>query len=184
MITAETVLHELESRVYRAVLPRHGERTARAAARALFDCLFLNFRKQCLYVPTSDKAALHERYEAIWGDFNGRNHAELAVKYRLSLQQIYTITNHMRHLHLRDRQQQLFPLPAAPTAKPLLLTVLDDYLPADLQRAGLPEAEANALAADIAGHLCQTYPGITIRITESLRHKRHDDNADLFADSA
>jgi hypothetical protein len=181
MITADHILQDLEAYAYRRVLVNHPERIARACAGALFQCLFLNFRKQYMYVPTSDKSELHDRYESIWHDFNGRNHGELAIRHRLSIQQIYTITNQMRREQIKTRQQDLFPLPDTPISKPLTLVVLEDYLPADLQRAGLPVDQANHLASEIADYLCATYPGISIRITEAMWNKRSKpDSDDLF----
>jgi Mor family transcriptional regulator len=180
MITADSILHDLETYTYQTVLASHAENIALACAGALFECLFLNFRKQYLYVPTSDKAALQDKYEAIWGDFNGRNYAELSIKYHLSVQHIYTIVGLMRKSAVRQRQADLFPLDDEAEARPLALVVLEDYLPHDLQRAGLSEPDAYAIAGKIADHLCQTYPGLSIRITESMRNRRQAGNADLF----
>lgn len=180
MITADSILRDLERFVYDQVCRLHAPKTALACAGALFDCLYLNFRKQYLYVPTSDREALHERYEAIWADFKGHNHNELSVKYHLSVQQIYSIIGKMRRQHVRQRQADLFPVPSDEPDKPLTLTVLEDYLPHDLQRVGLPEPDARQLAQQVADYLCATYPGISIRITEAMRKQRERDNGDLF----
>lgn len=180
MITAASILADLESYTYRAVIAEHGEKTALACAAALFECLYLNFKKQYLYIPNTDREALNEKYAAIWRDFNGRNHAELSIRYHLSVQQIYSIVKAQRATSVRQRQHDLFPLPAEKTDKPLALTVLEDYLPADLQRAGLPKAAAADLAKRIAGRLCSRYPGIQIRITESLWAQRQRTGPDLF----
>lgn len=184
MITADSILRDLETYVYRTVSVSHSEKTALACARALVECLFLNFRAQSMYVPTrdiKDTKALQSRYERIWADFNGHNHNELACKYRLSVQRIYAIINRMRAVCVRQRQRDLFPVPDEPSAQPLTLTILDEYLPADLERAGLPADDAKQLAGAVATHLCATYPGISVRITEALWQKRHNPgNDDLF----
>ena len=181
MITADSILLDLETYIYRMVSVSHPEKTALACARALVECLFLNFRAQSMYVPTGDQKALQSRYERIWADFNGHNHNELACKYRLSVQRIYSITNRMRAVSVRQRQRDLFPTPDEPSAKPLTLTILDEYLPADLERAGLAADDAKQVASAVATHLCATYPGISVRITEALWQKRHNPgNDDLF----
>lgn len=183
MITADSILRDLEALTYSTVRATHAEKTALACAGALFECLFLNFRKQYLYVPTSDKDALHDKYEAVWRDFKGHNHNELSIKYRLSVQQIYNITNRMRRDNVRRIQHDLFPLPEAKPEKAIVLTVLEDYLPHDLQRAGLSADEAVLTARTVADYLCATYPGISIRITEAMRNRRQGDNGDLFAEA-
>ncbi|WP_026601677.1 Mor transcription activator family protein [Methylomonas sp. 11b] len=182
MITAADILSDLEAYTFRRVLAAgHPEKTALACSRALFDCLFLNFRKQYMYVPTTDKAAQKTRYEEIWNAFTGHNHAELSMRYRLSVPQIYSITKLMRANNIRQRQHDLFPLPDEEADKPLTLVVLEDYLPADLERAGLPLELAIQVASEVAIHLCATYPGISVRMTESLWQKRQQPgNDDLF----
>lgn len=182
MITAADILSDLEAYTFRRVLAAgQPEKTAIACARALFDCLFLNFRKQYMYIPTSNKVVQQTRYEEIWNAFNGHNHTELAVKYRLSVMQIYNITKLMRANNIRQRQADLFPVPEDEAEKPLTLVVLEDYLPAELERAGLPLALATKVAGELATHLCATYPGISVRMTESLWQKRlAPGNDDLF----
>jgi Mor family transcriptional regulator len=180
MITAESILRDLEAYTYARVSLQHPEKLALACAKALFECLYLNYRGQYLYIPNTDKDALLEKYAAIWNDFNGRNHAELSIRYHRSVQQIYSIIKAMRTQQIRQRQSDLFPLPEEKPVKPLVLTVLEDYLPADLQRAGLPGTESHALAKQIADYLCATYPGLQIRITESLWARRNRHEGDLF----
>lgn len=180
MITADSILHDLEAYVFAVVCQTHPEKTALACAGALFECLFLNFRKQCLYVPTSDKNALLDKYQSVWRDFRGHNHNELSIKYRLSVQQIYTIIKIMRRDSIRQVQSDLFPLPETETDKPIVLAVLEDYLPHELQRAGLSIEQSIELARKIADYLCASYPGISIRITESMRNRRQRGSHDLF----
>lgn len=171
MINAESIMLELEKFVYQDVVAVHGEKVALGSAAALFDCLWLNFRKQSLYVPTSDRPALERRNEAIWQDFNGTNHTELSIKYRLSLQQIYSI--------IRKRRAKS-PAKTAPTEKPsgdsqdkpLTLWVLEEYLPADLVKCGLSVEEAVTLAGKVAAYLCQRFPGVLITVSDKLKASR------------
>jgi len=181
VISADDILRDLEAFTFKQVGASHPELVAIACARALFECLFLNFRKQYLYVPTGTNHVLQQRHEMIWREFNGRNYGELAIKHKLSLQQIYNVINVMRADAVRRRQADLFAADIAEIERrPLLMVVMQDYLPADLQRAGLAAAESHVIASEIAGYLCATYPGISIRITEAMRQRRRGDNGDLF----
>lgn len=172
MISAASIVRDLEGYVYQAVKDVYGEKIALACAKALFDCLFLNFRKQTLYIPTTGRDDIEQRNQAIWQDFSGHNHAELSLKYHLTLQQIYAIVKRMRKQDIQQRQLQLFPLPEQPDARPQTLQVFDDYLPDELQRAGIPAPEHRRLAQRAADYLCARYPGLSIRITEQLHKDR------------
>ena len=183
MITAAEVIHALERHVYQAVQPAHGERIALACCKALVKCLWLNFRRQYLYIPLAHTAELHKRNEAIWAAFNGRNHSELALKYRMSLQHIYAIVKTMRRASADKYQAQLFPLPGEEDERPLLLVVLEDYLPADLEAAGLPGDAAAILSGDIARFMVEHYRGIQIKITDAIYERRSGDNGDLFCEA-
>ncbi|MDX8127751.1 Mor transcription activator family protein [Methylomonas sp. BW4-1] len=170
MINAESIMRELENFVYREVFDEHGKKIALGCAAALFECLWLNFRKQTLYVPSADKqnSVLQERNKAIWREFNGNNHAELSIKYRLSLQQIYSITRRMR-ANPSGRGNRAGRPCAEAKDKPLILQVLEEYLPPELAKCGLSIEQASALADGIAGFLCQSFPGVSIRITDTLK---------------
>lgn len=184
MITGEAVLHDIESRVYQAVCQAHGERMALACVRALATCLYLNFKARLIYIPTGYHADAEQRFDAIWADFTGRNHAELSIKYRISLQRVYEIVKFMRKAALQTRQADLFPHDEPESNKPLILAVLHDYLPAELRRVGLPQHEAENLAADLGRHLIATYPGIQFCVSAAMWQKRQGGNGDLFADIA
>lgn len=63
---------------------------------------------QLIYVPSAislNKAKIHLE---IFNDFNGRNHNELAAKYKVSTQHIYTVIKRMRKTVLKDVQRDLF----------------------------------------------------------------------------
>lgn len=183
MITADDILADLKTMVFRTVAAAHGETRALAATRAAVDCLYLNFRGTYIYVPTPYHQVSRVNLEHIWQDFNGRNHVELAAKYKVSVQWVYRAVKQMRK-HSKH-QSDLFPKAEESDPRPALLVVLQDYLPADLQRAGLPATAATELANAIAEHLTAHYPGISIKITGVLwrSHRGDDGNHDLFADA-
>ena len=178
MITADQILHELETLVIKEVSVSHGEKKAIACSKALFDCLWINFRKSLMYVPTTDKEQFIIKYETIWNDFTGRNHQDLAIKYRLSLQQIYNIIKVSKRLNTPKYQDDIFPLSEDKTTKPLTLYVLDEYLPHELTKCGLSDVEAKEIAKKIAIFLCANFPGISICISDALKKKRSTKNQD------
>lgn len=49
-----------------------------------------------------------DRDKQIWAEFNGNNHAELARKYKVSIQWIYKIVKAQRQADLARRQGGLF----------------------------------------------------------------------------
>lgn len=70
-----------------------------------------------VYIPKADTLQRYDRDLRIWADFNGRNHAELARKYRISKVWVYAIVRRMRAMDTDRRQGRLFSaLPAADTA--------------------------------------------------------------------
>jgi len=179
MITAADVVHDLEQQCFAAVSQELGEKTALACADALFDCLYLNFKGQNLYIPTIARDANKQRYEAIWEAFDGRNINELAVQYRLSIQSIYNITRAMRKRKLAGLQGDLFGAPPPPEpAKPLTLEVFDELLPPELTRAGYPAERSRQLARMLSDYLCQRYPGLLLRISGEMRKQRGDHRQD------
>ncbi len=179
MIAAADVLHDLETFVYRRVAASYPERLARACARAMLDCLYLNFRAQKLYVPTQFNEHARSRYEQIWAEFTGNNYDVLACKYKLSLQRIYIIVNQMRKTHVQKRQSDLFAADLKHTDnRPLAQVVFETYLPHELERVGLASDDASQLATACFDHLCAHYPGILISITEA--HRQAGQHGDLF----
>ncbi|MCQ8182219.1 hypothetical protein NP603_13940, partial [Methylomonas sp. SURF-1] len=185
MITAAEVLFALEQRVYQTVRSVHSERIALAAAKAVVKCLMFHFRQRHLYIPVTQNADLRKRNEAIWAAFNGRNHGELALQYRLTLQQIYAIVKTMRRVSASKYQTQLFDDPGAVgDERPFLLVVLEDYMPADLQRAGLTADAAKTLSGDIAQYLIDHYPGIQIFIHDDVLKRGGGESADLFDEAS
>jgi len=64
---------------------------------------------QLIYFPIGTAIKLSARDLAIWNDFTGQNHSDLARKYGVSLQWIYKIVKAMRQADLARRQGGLFP---------------------------------------------------------------------------
>jgi Mor family transcriptional regulator len=50
---------------------------------------------QC-YVPRNVAFQRHARYQGIWRDFDGRNHAALAIKYGMSTQWVYQVIKRLK----------------------------------------------------------------------------------------
>ena len=48
-----------------------------------------------VYIPTADSIARHERDEAIWREYRGNNHAELARRYGVTTIHIYRLIKRM-----------------------------------------------------------------------------------------
>lgn len=159
MIKSEDVMSDLQAFVRNEVTnPKTGE----ACAIALLECFGLNFRFQTIYVPTQTKRnkEIEKRNQSIVSDFSGNNHNELAIKYHLSLMSIYNIIKAAR----RKDETGEKPL------KPLLLFVIDEYLPPDLIKAGLCEAEAKILSQKVADYLCDKYPGAMFHMVDVIKN--------------
>ncbi len=77
---------------------------AEALALALAEDVRLKYGGGLIYVPKGDAYERHHRNAAIWREFNGRNHAELARRHGLTLSMIYDIVAAER----AKRQASLF----------------------------------------------------------------------------
>ncbi|WP_019672275.1 Mor transcription activator family protein [Psychrobacter lutiphocae] len=73
----------------------------------LADRMTAHWGGSMLYVPKNTPAELHKRDLAIWQDFNGTNHHQLAQKYQLSMVTIYQILAKVRK-SLPKTQEDLF----------------------------------------------------------------------------
>lgn len=69
---------------------------------------------QMIYFPMGIASKISARDVAIYAEFKGSNHAELARKYKISLVWIYKIIKAMRKADLDSRQNKLFPPEAEP----------------------------------------------------------------------
>jgi Mor family transcriptional regulator len=182
VITIEVLISSLEQYIYQQVLPLKNEKTAIACANAFTECLYLNFRGQLIYVPTSDGEGKAKEYQAIYADFNYHNHQELAVKYRRSLANIYAIVKQMQRAELRKHQTDVFSTVVEDKKdRPITLSVIHEYLPHEFVKLGLTEKEAAQLAEKIASKLCQLFPGVLVFVSKNLIKKRQSPGqTDLF----
>lgn len=174
MITSEDVIQALEAYIYKECVKAYNEKVALACANALFECLHLNFNGQLMYIPTSANLQATDLRAAIYADFTGSNHKDLAVKYNRSLQNIYSIVNNYRAKEIRERQVDIFPLKDEPITKPITLTVIEEYLPQEFKKIGLSDQDAVNFSKQLALFVRHNYPGISISITNIMRKKRHN----------
>lgn len=77
-------------------------------ARTLTAGIARYFGGQSFYLPCGEKLDLMLRDKAIWDEFSGHNHKELARKYKLTLTHIYNIIGYQRRLNLKKVQPSLF----------------------------------------------------------------------------
>lgn len=61
-----------------------------------------------VYLPKADSLVRHERDEALWAAFNGRNHAELAREHGVTTIHVYRLLRRMRQAALASAQAKLF----------------------------------------------------------------------------
>ncbi len=61
-----------------------------------------------IYIPKNLKNLLSSRDIQMYREFNGRNHWQLAKKYKLSMAQVYVIISKMRELEVKRTQPDLF----------------------------------------------------------------------------
>jgi Mor family transcriptional regulator len=72
---------------------------ARAAATAVAVGVADDWGGQLVYIPQDMAGRLAQRNKTIWREFHGDNHAELASKYGLCVQTVYSIIAEQRELH-------------------------------------------------------------------------------------
>ena len=173
MISAQQVVQDLQLYLYKEVEQSYGDAIAFSCAQALLDCLYLNFKHQLMYIPTYDSSNLSVIYESIYQEFNGKNHMELAIKYKRSLQNIYSIIKKLRAIKIRSIQTDIFPL--AEEEKiiiPQTFLVIEEYLPHDFLKCGLSPKYSLELSKKISVFLSGNYPGISICISDKLVKKQ------------
>ena len=68
-----------------------------------------NWGGQLIYIPKNQGGQLSQRDLQIWAEFNGANHADLAKKYNLTVQQIYRILKEIGGRERAKIQGKLFP---------------------------------------------------------------------------
>lgn len=104
------LLTDLASRAQKILAEKTGMETSLAEhvgfeiAREMAE----NWGGQSIYVPKGHEMQLHNRDEQVWDDFDGHNHNQLAAKYKISVQWVYTIVKRMRASKFRKMQIGLF----------------------------------------------------------------------------
>jgi len=145
---ANIVLTDVRQFTYKKMMQfQTSEKLADACADTVIKVIALNFKNRIMYIPTGITIKKVKIHSAIRTDFDGHNHAKLAIKYRQSLQNIYKI------LKAKNVEQ---------SKRPITIEVIEDYVPIELINLGLSKQQAELLAKKIAVHLQQTFPGISI----------------------
>ena len=57
---------------------------------------------QLIYMPAGVAVQISQRDQAVYAEFNGKNHSELARKYQISLQWVYKIVSRCRAMEKRQ----------------------------------------------------------------------------------
>jgi Mor family transcriptional regulator len=83
------------------------EAAGAAIGRSLADEVCEDWHGQTVNVPKAALYKVHVRWNRIWEQFNGANHAELARTHGMGVKQIYKILKYMQTYH-RTRGQDLF----------------------------------------------------------------------------
>ena len=145
---ANIVLTDLKRFTFETCKQTHAsEKIADSCANAAIKVITLNFKNRLMYVPSGHTVKKVKDHHIIRKEFNGTNHAELAIKYQRSLQNIYSILKSKTPVKLK---------------RPITIGIIEDYMPVEFIRFGLSEDEAETLAKNIAEHLQQTFPGVSI----------------------
>jgi Mor family transcriptional regulator len=96
--------------IVEAEIQRHAERpgTPREQAERLVVAIASLHGGRPFYLPRGDDLKRMLKYRALWRDYRGRNHEELADRYGYTLPQVYKIVAEMKSLEKRKRQPGLF----------------------------------------------------------------------------
>lgn len=148
------VLSSLKKFIYETVMLSHScQKTADSCANKALSVISLNFASRLMYIPSCFDLNKNKIKEQIKKEFNGSNHFQLCLKYKLSTQAIYNI--------LRAKKNKAI-------KKPITIEVVEDYMPDEFIRIGLTETEALILAAKISKYLQDNFAGVSIYIERSI----------------
>ena len=141
---SDQVLNEIQRFTYEEILQMESSNNlAHKCAEATIKCVTLNFKKRLMYIPCIDLNKQVQLISKVNSEFNGKNHTELAIKYKRSLQWIYSAIK-----GYKPSKEKM----------PITIKVIEDYLPKDLMRIGLSESKARNLSIKIA---CLILPSIS-----------------------
>lgn len=109
-MNAPELLIDLAKRIEQQLIEKGLTNTdnARQFAIELSQSVAKDWGGQQVYIPKNLSSILNERDYAIYQDFNGRNHAELAKKYNVSVQWVYKIINKIHSKAYNKIQGDLF----------------------------------------------------------------------------
>lgn len=85
------ILADLAALIYTRISKQLPVGVSAALARDLAEDVRLKWGGGLIYIPQGARYERHRRDAAIWREFNGRNHAELAHRYNLTLSCVYDI---------------------------------------------------------------------------------------------
>lgn len=81
---------------------------AEAIAESTAEEVREHFGGQIVYIAKGTSLKTHQRWERMWADFTGHNHADLARKYGMGVHGVYRVLAIMRAEHRRRAQPDLF----------------------------------------------------------------------------
>ncbi|MEJ1496367.1 MAG: Mor transcription activator family protein [Candidatus Sedimenticola sp. (ex Thyasira tokunagai)] len=84
------------------------EEAAGRVAKALVDKIRHHWGGQLIYLPKGKALDIDERDRAMWDDFNGHNHDDLARKYDLTIQGVYQRIRAIRKVIQAETQPDFF----------------------------------------------------------------------------
>lgn len=98
------ILADLAGLLHARLTPHLPADIAAALALETAEDIRCKFGGGLIYIPKGDRYERHARDAAIWREFNGRNHGELARKHGLGVAHVYEILARER----ARRQSELF----------------------------------------------------------------------------
>ncbi len=102
------LLSDLANRITQLLQEHIGEDRAADIGQAVAEDMAQHWGGQLVYFPKGKFLILSKRDRHIYAEFNGRNHADLARKYDVSVQHIYRIIKIMTRRDLDERHDDLF----------------------------------------------------------------------------
>ncbi len=105
------LLRDLVDKAQAMLVRDHAVEASQATviAHAIAELLRSEWAGQQMYIPKGTQWEAEQRKAAVWNDFTGTNHAELARKHKLAVSRIYDILAEMRERARREQQPPLFP---------------------------------------------------------------------------
>ncbi|AWX15214.1 transcriptional regulator [Mergibacter septicus] len=82
--------------------------SAREIGIEIAQAISKNWGGSVVYIPRNLIFRLNERDRKIFNEFNGKNHRELAKKYGVSMQWVYTIIKRINKQEIAKRQFNMF----------------------------------------------------------------------------